>query len=296
MTARRDCAQDALRKCAAGTLSANMALMQLFLHAPDIAAARQSLEKATGQSENEGRERLLGLAALWSESPDAFELVKAVIEADDATEQSGAQDRIGGWTEAFDRSATLSPAASVALYSLGREDILSETTAEVASYLRRQNLLGRDRSALEIGCGIGRFLAALAPELSRMVGLDVSPVMLAEARRRCASCRNVECLLGNGRDFPDLPSESFDLALAIDSFPYLVSAGEEVARSNMEEAHRVLRPKGRLLIINYSYRGDELDRGDAIDIAAAVGFDIRCCGTRPFRLWDGAVFDFERSG
>lgn len=42
----------------------------------------------------------------------------------------------------------------------------------------------RARSALEVGCGTGHFTHWLAGRLPRVVGLDRSPAMLAEARRR----------------------------------------------------------------------------------------------------------------
>lgn len=294
MVSHENGAREALRECAAGTLSANVALMQLCLRAEDPDAAREAVETAIGRARGGPRERLLQVRALWRDTPNAFGLVKAIIAADGAAGRADAGDRIARCAAAFDSAAKLSPAASVALYSLGREDLLEKATAEVASYLRGERLLGRDRCALEIGCGIGRFLAALAPELLRAVGLDVSPVMLAQARQRCEGFANVELLLGNGRDYRALPSEAFDLTLAIDTFPYLVAAGQDVTRSNLAEARRVLRPKGRLLIFNYSYRDHQIDRRDVLVISAEIGFAVRRCGLRPFHMWDGAVFDLEK--
>jgi SAM-dependent methyltransferase len=42
--------------------------------------------------------------------------------------------------------------------------------------------------ALEYGCGVGRLLIPLAARTRQLVGVDVSPSMLAEARRNCADC------------------------------------------------------------------------------------------------------------
>lgn len=292
MIAYEDRSGQALRECSVGAMSANMALMHLCLETPDRHVARHILDDAIARERGAGRDRLLEVRSLWRETPNAYELIQAIVQ----TEAADGGDGIARCAAGFDAAAKVSPIAGVALYSLGREDLLQQATAEVVDDLESQGLLEHDRCALEIGCGSGRFLAALAPKLLYVIGVDVSANMLGHALRRCASYRNVELMQGDGRRFPSLSRASFDLALAIDSFPYLVAAGEDVARSNLMEARRVLRPNGRLLIINYSYRGDDdRDRRDILRLAREIGFAVRRCGVRPFRLWDGAVFDLERT-
>lgn len=53
--------------------------------------------------------------------------------------------------------------------------------------------------ALDFGCGVGRLLIPLAARCDAVTGVDVSPSMLAEARRNCeaAGATNVEFLLGD---------------------------------------------------------------------------------------------------
>lgn len=43
------------------------------------------------------------------------------------------------------------------------------------------------RRALDFGCGVGRILIPLARQVPEVVGFDVSPSMLEEARRNCAA-------------------------------------------------------------------------------------------------------------
>lgn len=43
----------------------------------------------------------------------------------------------------------------------------------------------RPTRALDFGCGVGRLLPALAQRCDSVVGVDVSPAMLAEARKNC---------------------------------------------------------------------------------------------------------------
>lgn len=43
---------------------------------------------------------------------------------------------------------------------------------------------GMDRTLLEIGCGVGRMSAALADRFGRVIGIDVAPTLIAEAKQR----------------------------------------------------------------------------------------------------------------
>ena len=91
------------------------------------------------------------------------------------------------------------------------------------------------------------------------------------------------------------PAAAFDLILAVDSFPYLVAAGGDVADRHLADAARLLRPGGALAILNLSYRGDPgLDRADAARWAAEGGWTLAADGGAPFALWDGLAFLLRR--
>jgi SAM-dependent methyltransferase len=59
----------------------------------------------------------------------------------------------------------------------------------------------RPQRALDFGCGVGRVLVPLAGRCGQAVGIDVSPGMLEEARRRCDALgvRNVELVRADDR-------------------------------------------------------------------------------------------------
>lgn len=114
----------------------------------------------------------------------------------------------------FDRAVTLNEEASVAAYCLGDTGILDACTRETVDLLDRWDLLAPDRSALDLGCGIGRFSAALAPRLRDVHGVDISPKMIAAARRRCAHLPNVRFSRSSGHDLSRFENASFDLVLA----------------------------------------------------------------------------------
>lgn len=72
--------------------------------------------------------------------------------------------------------------------------------------LLAQLALGRARSALDVGCGIGGNLAEMArlmPDGTQVSGLDASETMIAEARRRTASLgTRVSLRVGDAADLP----------------------------------------------------------------------------------------------
>ncbi len=184
----------------------------------------------------------------------------------------------------FDRAVALSPEVSVAAYSLGDPGLLAEATAEIVDWLRAEAFARGD--ALDLGCGIGRVAAALAPHLRSVVGIDVSAGMVAEAGRRHAAPNLRFARTAGAAD--NLPNGPFDLVLAVDSMPYLIEAG--LAHGHVAALRSRLRPGGNLVILNLSYRGEAADAADARGWADTFGFDLRHAGKRPFRLWDGAAF------
>lgn len=277
-----------LERCAAGELSPVMALMHLAWESEgaDLAPA---LADAARQAP--GEPRLQALARLARENPAGLDLVRRVRESGVDHGPSGSlEEGIASARAMFDRIAAFSPEGGSALYALGSPAILDAATGELLAVLRSWiPLAGRD--LLDIGCGAGRVEAALAHELASATGVDVSAAMLAAARARCAASANVGFRLVSGHGLEGLPSAGFDVALAVDCFPYLVRSGMALAARYLAEAARVLRPGGDLAIFNFSYRGDdEADRRDLTRLAGETGFTILRNGTRPFELWDAAGF------
>jgi SAM-dependent methyltransferase len=197
---------------------------------------------------------------------------------------------------AFDRAVSASPEAAVAAYSLGDPAILEAATGELVDWLAEKDLTGSDRDVLDLGCGIGRVSAALAPRCRSVLGLDLSPSMIAEARRR-EGADNLRFEVTSGADLAGLPDSAYDLVLAVDTFPYLMQAGLTIAERHVCDAARLLRPGGYLAVLNLSYgRGLEVDRADAARWAAAYGLALLENGGTPFRLWDGAAFLLRAAG
>lgn len=101
---------------------------------------------------------------------------------------------------------------------------------------------GRPR-VLDIGCGNGALLQRLAPRIEDALGLDASAGMIDRARRRCRDLSHLRFERVHG---PQIPADdaSIDVAISMLSFRYLDWD------PLMAELSRVMRPRGRLLVID----------------------------------------------
>lgn len=284
---------DPLDRLARGEQPANIALMQALWDSGSQAAAEARVRAALDAcQDHDAAGRLAEALALLRAHPDAFTLVDEVLRRVEDPPPGEAPDAaIARYAVGFDKAAALSPEAGVALYSLGDPALLAACTAEVVERMRDWDLLGPDRRVLEVGCGAGRFLAALAPEVAHVTGAEISPGMATVARERTAYLANVEVIETGGRDLGFMVGESVDLVLFADSFPYLVEAGGDVPARHLAESARVLRPRGRVLILNFSYRSPpEEHRGEVEALADTAGLKLVRASTADFKLWDGAVW------
>jgi len=288
-------AEDALRLCLAGRISPEVALARLVLAGltPDAIEERLSAFP-TGDSRAEALKRLRRACGGGLGDLRAMLAASGLDHAAAAPEAPGAA--VARLAAAFDRAVAVAPEASVAAYSLNDPAVLAAATAEIVAWLAREGLIGPDRDVLDLGCGIGRVSAALAPRCRSVLGLDVSPKMVAEARRRHGVVPGLGFDTTPGTGLSALGAASFDLVLAVDSFPYVMQAGgAALAERHLADAARVLRPGGAFAILNLSYRGDpEADRADAARWAAAGGWTLAVNGAAPFALWDGAAFLLRR--
>ncbi|MFL4983860.1 MAG: ArsR/SmtB family transcription factor [Xanthobacteraceae bacterium] len=104
------------------------------------------------------------------------------------------------------------------------------------------------RALLDLGTGTGRMLELFGPHIERGLGIDLSHAMLAIARSRLerAGLRHVSVRQGDIYDLA-LPRDSFDVVLIHQVLHYLDDGARAIA-----EAARVLRPGGRLLVIDFA--------------------------------------------
>ena len=143
-------------------------------------------------------------------------------------------------------------------------------------------------NVLEIGIGTGRNIPHYSARNVELTAIDLSPAMLAVASRRAAALgREVDLQVGDAERLP-FPGEHFEavvVALALCTIPD--------DRQAVSEAKRVLRPGGRLLLLEhvrspnrivragqrlleplfFRFQGDHLLR-EPLEHVHAEGFDL----------------------
>jgi SAM-dependent methyltransferase len=103
---------------------------------------------------------------------------------------------------------------------------------------------GRPITVLEAGCGTGRYFHCLR-NVDRLVGLDISPDMLAAAqhpvRESEVTVKDIELICGNVFTAP-IETETFDLVYSLGMFGF----GCPVTREICSQFYEWLKPGGKL--------------------------------------------------
>ncbi len=125
--------------------------------------------------------------------------------------------------------------------------------------------------ALEIGCGAGRVVRDLAPRCREVVGVDASAAMLERARERSSSLGlgNVSFTEAVASAVP-FPDASFDRVVIANVLFYL---RDPVAA--LREATRLLRPGGRLVLLEPTTSMTRAVVGDLVQSRGLRGFAAR---------------------
>ncbi len=116
-----------------------------------------------------------------------------------------------------------------------------------------------DEHVLDVGCGTGLLaqeLAALVGPGGRVVGIDVSRDMLDLAEGRCSDMTQVQFVEGSATSLPD-DGGGFDGVTCTQVLLYVAEV--ELA---LAEMHRVLKPGGRIVIVETDWRGLVLNSFD----------------------------------
>ncbi len=101
---------------------------------------------------------------------------------------------------------------------------------------------------LDVGTGTGRILEIIGPRAERAVGVDLSREMLAIARTRVEQSHLASCRVRHGDMYTlPWPAASFDLV----TFHLVLHYADDPAAA-IAEAARVLRPEGRLIVVDFA--------------------------------------------
>lgn len=114
------------------------------------------------------------------------------------------------------------------------------------------------QTMLDLGTGTGRLLELFAPLYRRGVGIDLSREMLAVARANLDRGEIAHAQVRQGDIYaPPVERDAFDLVTMHQVLHYLDQPGLAI-----REAARLLRPAGRLVIVDFAPHGLEFLRED----------------------------------
>ena len=127
--------------------------------------------------------------------------------------------------------------------TLGRERALREMTVNLAQ-------VKPGDCALEVGCGTGTLTLAAkrqAGPSGKVFGIDIIPGMIELSRRKAVEAQiDVTFQIGSIDDIP-FSANQFDVVMC--SF-MIFHMSEMVRRKGITEIYRVLKPQGRLLVLD----------------------------------------------
>lgn len=105
-------------------------------------------------------------------------------------------------------------------------------------------LLDENAVVADLGCGTGQVAEVLAPFVGQVIGIDASHSMLKAAKRRLGTFTNVELRAGTLEALP-VNDGGVDAAMMFLVLHHVADPARAIA-----EAARVLRPGGRLVIVD----------------------------------------------
>ena len=118
--------------------------------------------------------------------------------------------------------------------------------AAILERIRQAARLDKRSRALDVACGPGIIVAALAPDAREVVGCDITPEMLAKAEQRCTAAQlsNVRFVPGRAEALPFGDAE-FDVVVSRSALHHFLDPAVTI-----REMARVLKPGGRMVTVD----------------------------------------------
>ncbi len=134
-------------------------------------------------------------------------------------------------------------------------------------------------TAADLGCGSGYFTTILAGQVKKVYAIDVQREMLdfLEDKMRTMRISNIELLLSKTDEIP-LENRSVDFLMSVNTVHEFDDRGRMI-----HEMNRVIKPHGRLLIVDFQKKetgfgppvGIRISKAQAVKSFLKAGFSLR---------------------
>jgi len=186
--------------------------------------------------------------------------------------------------------------------TFGHEQALRQTTVELAG-------VQPGDCVLEVGCGTGSLTLAAKRQAGlsgKVFGIDIITGMIEVSQRKAAEAHEEITFQEGSIDNIPFSADQFDVVMC--SF-MIFHMSEETRRKGISEIHRVLKPGGRLLVLDLAMptrpfqraiaqrllgfsAGDDLR--DLLPLMEASGFSDLKSGPAKFRLFGLSLIGYVR--
>ena len=166
-----------------------------------------------------------------------------------------------------------SKSAAAEAQELERSYKLAEIVRQRQRTLEVLSLKSGER-VLDVGCGVGFLTHGMAlkvGEAGQIIGIDKNPEMISHAQKRCESLRQTGFHVGDAAQLP-AENETVDAVSCTQVLLYVTDVSKVLS-----EMMRVLKPGGRIVIVETDWRGVVLNSADD-DLTKQI-----------FAAWDSAV-------
>jgi ubiquinone/menaquinone biosynthesis C-methylase UbiE len=129
---------------------------------------------------------------------------------------------------------------SNSFFVAGEEFVLKEIDPFIQQYIKQPE----HKTALDIGCGVGRIARAFSSRFGRVIGVDVSEKMieLAKSFHQDKQYKNITFLNNDGTTFVDIEEDSIDYVFSVVTFQHMPC--KDIVQANIDEIVRVLKKGG----------------------------------------------------
>jgi len=139
-------------------------------------------------------------------------------------------------------------------------------------------LIFNKNTILDYGCGAGRMMRFMAKDFKNVIGVDISPTMIAQSRSRLKDINNIKLIETDGNKI-SLPDSSVDFVFAYHVFQHIKE--RSLVENTLAEIFRILKEGGIFKVLLRSdkqkdmgnwWSGVEYNENEVKKLAEGIGY------------------------